>query len=54
MESQHPDVIQRLLKDPEIQECRLRNSVDSNDGLIAQSQTKAGIQVFCLKFFELL
>ena len=47
VESQYPDVIQKLLKDPVIQECRLRHSIDSaTDGLITQSQTKGtGIQV---------
>ena len=45
VESQYPDVIQKLLKDPVIQECRLRHSVDTTDGLITQSQTKtAAIQ----------
>nr|CAG4635958.1 EOG090X01LU [Eubosmina coregoni] len=40
VESQYPDVIQKLLKDPVIQECRLRHSVDAADGVITQSQTK--------------
>ena len=30
VESQYPDVIQKLLKDPVIQECRLRHSVESS------------------------
>jgi len=29
------------LKDPVVQECRLRHSVDTTDGLITQTQTKA-------------
>nr|CAG4650758.1 EOG090X01LU [Simocephalus serrulatus] len=42
VESQYPDVIQKLLKDPVIQECRLRHSVEASaDGLITQSQSKA-------------
>jgi DNA excision repair protein ERCC-3 len=42
VESQYPDVIQKLLKDPVIQECRLRHSVESStDGLITQVQSKA-------------
>ena len=42
VESQYPDVIQKLLKDPVIQECRLRHSVESSvDGLITQTQSKA-------------
>nr|CAG4638268.1 EOG090X01LU [Cyclestheria hislopi] len=41
VESQYPDVIQKLLKDPVVQECRLRHSVEAaTDGLITQSQTK--------------
>lgn len=46
VESQFPDVIQKLLKDPVIQECRLRNSAEASaDGLITQTQTKgAAIQ----------
>ena len=41
VESQYPDVIQKLLKDPVIQECRLRHSVESSaDGLITQIQSK--------------
>lgn len=43
VESQYPDVIQKLLKDPVIQECRLRHSAESSaDGLITQSMTKSG------------
>nr|CAG4643033.1 EOG090X01LU [Ilyocryptus agilis] len=43
VESQFPEVIQKLLKDPVIQECRLRHSVESStDGLITQTQGKMG------------
>ena len=46
VESQYPDVIQKLLKDPVVQECRLRHSVDAaTDGLITQNQAKTAIQV---------
>ena len=43
VESPFPEVIQKLLKDPEIQNCRLRRDADSeqNDGLIVTTQ-KAG------------
>ena len=41
VESQYPDVIQKLLKDPVIQECRLHHSVESSaDELITQIQSK--------------
>nr|CAG4651610.1 EOG090X01LU [Triops cancriformis] len=47
VESQFPDVIQKLLKDPVIQECRLRHSVESStDGLITSTQTKIGAPQF--------
>ena len=39
-------MIQKLLKDPVVQECRLRHSVDTNDGIITQTQTKAAAVQF--------
>ena len=45
VESQYPDVIQKLLKDSVVQECRLRHSVEAaTDGLITQNQAKTAIQ----------
>lgn len=46
VESRFPDVIQKLLKDPRIQEWRQRNSAEASaDGLITQTQSKtAAIQ----------
>lgn len=46
VESPHPEVLQKLLKDPVIQECRLRrldeDSETTVDGLITQVQDKKG------------
>lgn len=42
IESPFPEVLQRLLKDPVIQECRLRKIVEDAeiDGIITNVQTK--------------
>lgn len=49
VESQHPEVIQKLLKDPRIQECRYRPELEDKPGedsdkLIQDSVSKTGIQ----------
>ncbi|XP_066998978.2 general transcription and DNA repair factor IIH helicase/translocase subunit XPB [Anabrus simplex] len=54
VESPFPDVLQKLLKDPVIQECRLRHNVDeesgeNTDGLITQVQEKKGLTQFGTK-----
>ena len=42
IESQHPDVIQKLLKDPVISDCRLRQTAETDpDALITEKQQKA-------------
>lgn len=51
VESGHPDCLQKLLKDPVIQDCRLRqpdttNEADDNGGLISEEQTKLGAPQF--------
>lgn len=50
VESPHPDVLQKMLKDPVVQECRLRRNVDAADGsaesedsFITQVQDKKGV-----------
>ena len=50
VESPHPDVLQKMLKDPVVQECRLRRNVDAadgsaenEDGFITQVQDKKGV-----------
>jgi len=53
VESQFPDVLQQLLKDPVIQECRLRQLEETavnaegttviEDGLISQTQAKLAV-----------
>lgn len=40
IESPFPEVLQKLLKDPVIQECRLRRDVDT---LITNVETKRGV-----------
>ncbi|KAF7990225.1 hypothetical protein HCN44_000030 [Aphidius gifuensis] len=43
VESPHPEVLQKLLKDPVIQECRLRKNIednDNNDGFITNLESK--------------
>ncbi|PSN37523.1 DNA excision repair protein haywire [Blattella germanica] len=44
VESPHPEVLQKMLKDPVVQECRLRRNVDSaeSDIFITQVQDKKG------------
>lgn len=42
IESPYPEVLQKLLKDPVIQECRLRRTADK-DTLITDTQEKAVI-----------
>ncbi|KAJ4430992.1 hypothetical protein ANN_19585 [Periplaneta americana] len=56
IESPHPEVLQKLLKDPVVQECRLRRNVDSADGsgenpdeFITQVQDKKGLPQFGMK-----
>ncbi|XP_049859949.1 general transcription and DNA repair factor IIH helicase subunit XPB [Schistocerca gregaria] len=49
VESPFPEVLQKLLKDPVIQECRLRRNVEDGaegDGLITQTQDKKGTTQF--------
>ncbi|KAK7861741.1 hypothetical protein R5R35_014373 [Gryllus longicercus] len=49
VESPHPEVLQKLLKDPVIQECRLRRTeegTENADELITQVQDKKGIPQF--------
>jgi DNA excision repair protein ERCC-3 len=50
VESPHPEVLQKMLKDPVIQQCRLRRNVDdadgsgeNPDGFITQVQDKKGV-----------
>ncbi|CAD6233996.1 GSCOCG00007459001-RA-CDS [Cotesia congregata] len=51
VESPFPDVLQKLLKDPVIQECRLRKKVEDTekDGLITNVQTKVAAMQFGAK-----
>lgn len=46
VESSHPETLQFLLKDPVIQECRLRVEANSETGLITEEGTKAVIPSF--------
>lgn len=49
VESSHPDCLQKLLKDPVVQDCRLRQAQQSNttdDGLISEEQTKLSAPQF--------
>lgn len=48
VESPHPEVLQKMLKDPVIQECRLRRNVETGDtdGFITQVQEKKGVLPF--------
>lgn len=49
VESPHPDILQRLLKDPVIQECRLRllgENEGEGDGLITDSIDKKPVVPF--------
>ncbi|KAJ8924835.1 hypothetical protein NQ315_000989 [Exocentrus adspersus] len=50
VESPHPEILQKLLKDPVIQECRLRRNVE-NEGeeLITQVQDKKAVPTFGAK-----
>ena len=41
LESPHPEVLQKLLKDPVIQECRLRINNDEADGKTATAVAQA-------------
>jgi hypothetical protein len=50
VESLHPEVLQKMLKDPVIQQCRLRRNVDAAedsgenpDGFITQVHDKKGV-----------
>lgn len=51
VESPFPEVLQKLLKDPVIQECRLRRNVDDadKDGFITQIQDKKSVPSFGTK-----
>lgn len=56
VESPHPEVLQKMLKDPVIQQCRLRRNVDdadgsgeNPDGFITQVQDKKGVPQFSSK-----
>ncbi|GFG37201.1 hypothetical protein Cfor_09331 [Coptotermes formosanus] len=56
VESPHPEVLQKMLKDPVVQECRLRRNVDAvdgsaenEDGFITQVQDKKGVPQFSSK-----
>ncbi|XP_060535753.1 general transcription and DNA repair factor IIH helicase subunit XPB [Cylas formicarius] len=50
VESPYPEVLQKLLKDPVIQECRLRRNVESDsEGLITQVQDKKNVPNFGTK-----
>ena len=49
VESNHPDCLQKLLKDPVIQECRLRNKEvtdDNTEGLIKEEFVKGNLNTF--------
>ncbi|KAL3284512.1 hypothetical protein HHI36_018670 [Cryptolaemus montrouzieri] len=47
VESPYPEVLQKLLKDPVIQECRLRRNLEGeNDDLITQVQEKKNVPNF--------
>lgn len=54
VESPYPEVLQKLLKDPVIQECRLRKNVeDEKDEIITNVQSKTKIpQVILLILFS--
>lgn len=50
VESPHPEILQKLLKDPVIQECRLRRTTEEEgDGFITQVQDKKNIPSFGAK-----
>lgn len=49
VESPYPEVLQKLLKDPVIQECRLRRNIDDDEELITQVQDKKNIPAFGAK-----
>ncbi|XP_019529174.3 general transcription and DNA repair factor IIH helicase subunit XPB [Aedes albopictus] len=46
VESPHPEVLQKLLKDPVIQSCRLRRTNEEGDGFITQTMEKKAITAF--------
>lgn len=46
VESSHPDCLQKLLKDPVIQECRLRAKEEDTDGVITEEMTKTSLPNF--------
>ncbi|XP_053684118.1 general transcription and DNA repair factor IIH helicase subunit XPB [Sabethes cyaneus] len=46
VESPHPEVLQKLLKDPVIQSCRLRRTNEEGDGFITQTVETKGITAF--------
>lgn len=54
IESPYPEVLQKLLKDPVIQDCRLRNNVEETgtDGLITNTVSKA--KSFQVSFMNIL
>lgn len=50
VESPHPEILQKLLKDPVIQECRLRrNAENESEEFITQVQDKATVPTFGAK-----
>uniref|UniRef100_A0A1B0DLY9 Helicase XPB/Ssl2 N-terminal domain-containing protein n=1 Tax=Phlebotomus papatasi TaxID=29031 RepID=A0A1B0DLY9_PHLPP len=50
VESSFPDVLQKLLKDPTIQQCRLKRlENETDDGFLTQVQEKKGITTFGTK-----
>jgi DNA excision repair protein ERCC-3 len=46
VESPHPDVLQKLLKDPIIQQCRLRRNEEEGEEFITTTLEKKGITAF--------
>lgn len=53
MESTHPDVIQQLLQDHVIKDCRLRNAEGEETELITETFTsKSAVRLACFKMME--
>ena len=49
IESPYPDVIQKLLKDPVVQECRLKKDVDSEELTVLENKKTQLSVSFCFK-----
>lgn len=49
VESPHPEVLQKILKDPVIQSCRLKRVEEEGDGFITAQQEKAKLSLFASK-----